>query len=259
VRDPYDSLGRTYTATRGEDPRLAAAIAEALGDARTVLNVGAGTGSYEPADREVVAVEPSEVMRAQRPAGAAAAVDAHAEALPFGDASFDAAMALLSDHHWDDRAQGLRELRRVAARRAVVFTWDQSYVDAFWLTRDYLPGFRRLHGMPLEEVAEHLGATRIEPVPLAHDWRDGFLMAFWRRPEAYLDEMVRAGISCFGRLPAAEVQDFAARLDADLRSGRWADRNAELLHRDEADFGFRLVIGEYAGGFVDDRIGGARR
>jgi SAM-dependent methyltransferase len=245
LRDRYDTLGRTYTATRREDPRLAAAIGRALGDARTVLNVGAGTGSYEPRDREVTAVEPSAVMRAQRPPGAATAVDARAEALPFADASFDAALAVLSDHHWEDRAQGLRELRRVAARRAVGFTWDQSYVDAFWLTRDYLPGFRRLHGMAIDDVAGHMGATRIEPVPLAHDWRDGFLMAFWRRPEAYLDETVRAGISVFGLLSDAEVDEFATALRADLDSGEWERRNAKLLELDELDLGFRLLVGEY--------------
>jgi hypothetical protein len=127
----------------------------------------------------------------------------------------------------------------------VVFTWDQDFVDAFWLTRDYLPGFRSLHGMEISEVARHLGAQRIEPVPLAHDWRDGFLMAFWRRPEAYLDPVVRDGISCFGRLSAREVDEFVERLRADLASGEWARRNRDLVDRDEVDFGFRLVIAEY--------------
>ena len=239
----YDRIGRTYTRTRQEEPRLVAAIQAALGDARTVLNVGAGTGAYEPADRDVTAVEPSAVMRAQRPAGAARAIDAHAEALPLADGSFDAAMAVLSDHHWEDRAGGLREMRRVARRR-VVFTWDQSYVDEFWLTRDYLPGFRALHGMTIEEVAEHLGADRIESVPLTADWRDGFLMAFWRAPEAYLDESVRAGISVFGRLGADEVAEFVARLSADLASGEWERRNGALREREELDLGYRLVIGE---------------
>jgi SAM-dependent methyltransferase len=241
VGELYDRIGRTYTATRREDPRLRAAIHAALGDARTVLNVGAGSGAYEPADRDVLAVEPSAVMRAQRPPDAAPAIDARAEMLPFPDRSFDASMAVLSDHHWDDRAGGLREVRRVA-KRAVVFTWDPAYVDAFWLTRDYLPGFRSLHGMDIEEVAAHLEADRIEPVPLAADWRDGFLMAYWRRPEAYLDETVRAGISVFGRLSEAEVREFVERLGADLASGEWARRNAELLQRTEVDLGFRLVI-----------------
>jgi SAM-dependent methyltransferase len=241
VGELYDRIGRTYTATRREDPRLRAALHAALGDARTVLNVGAGSGAYEPADRDVLAVEPSAVMRAQRPPDAAPAIDARAEMLPFPDRSFDASMAVLSDHHWDDRAGGLREVRRVA-KRAVVFTWDPAYVDAFWLTRDYLPGFRSLHGMDIEEVAAHLEADRIEPVPLAADWRDGFLMAYWRRPEAYLDETVRAGISVFGRLSEAEVREFVERLRADLASGEWVRRNAELLQRTEVDLGFRLVI-----------------
>ena len=239
----YDRIGRTYTATRREDPRLAAAIDAALGDARTVVNIGAGTGTYEPAGREVLAVEPAAVMRAQRPPDAAPAIAARAEALPFPDRSFDAAMAVLSDHHWDDRAGGLREMRRVA-ERAVVFTWDPAYVDAFWLTRDYLPGFRRLQGMDIEEIAEHLGASRIEAVPLAADWQDGFLMAYWRRPEAYLNATVRAGISVFGLLPKAEVREFVEALRRDLASGAWARRNAALLHLDELDLGFRLVIAE---------------
>jgi SAM-dependent methyltransferase len=243
VGELYDRIGRTYTATRREDPRLRAALHAALGDARTVLNVGAGTGAYEPADRDVLAIEPSAVMRAQRPRDAAPAIDARAEALPFGDRSFDASMAVLSDHHWDDRAGGLREMRRVAAR-AVVFTWDPAFVDAFWLTRDYLPGFRQLKGMDIDEVAEHLDASRVEPVPLAADWQDGFLMAFWRRPEAYLDETVRAGISVFGRLSDAEVGEFVKTLRDDLASGAWARRNAELLELEELDLGYRLVIAD---------------
>jgi SAM-dependent methyltransferase len=243
VGELYDRIGRTYTATRRQDPRLAAAIGAALGDARTVVNVGAGTGAYEPAGRHVLAVEPSAVMRAHRPDDAAPAIDARAEALPFPDRGFDASMAVLSDHHWEDRAGGLREMRRVAAR-AVVFTWDQEYVDAFWLTRDYLPGFRRLHGMDIAEVAFHLEADRIEPVPLAADWQDGFLMAYWRRPEAYLEATVRAGISVFGLLPEAEVAEFVEALRRDLDSGAWARRNAGLLDRDELDLGFRLVIAD---------------
>ena len=238
----YDRIGRSYTATRREDPRLRDAIHAALGGARTVINVGAGTGAYEPRDRDVTAVEPSAVMRAQRPADAAPAIDARAEALPFADGVFDAGMAVLSNHHWDDEAGGLREMRRVA-RRTVVFTWDPGYVDAFWLTRDYLPGFRRLGGMGISEIAGHLGGARVEPVPLAADWEDGFLMAFWRRPEAYLDDTVRANISVFGRLSESEVAEFVDRLAADLASGEWKRRNAGLLELDELDLGFRLVVG----------------
>jgi SAM-dependent methyltransferase len=240
----YDRIGRSYTATRCEDPRIAQAIHAALSGARTVLNAGAGTGSYEPRDREVLAVEPSQVMIAQRPAGAAPAVQARAEALPFPDSSFDAAMAVLSDHHWEDRPRGLRELRRVARRRVVVFTWDQDFADAFWLTRDYLPAFKRLPGMSIEEIAHSLGGARIEPVPIPSDCRDGFYHAFWRRPEAYLDERVRAGISVFARLDERENAEMVRRLQADLRSGAWKARNAGILGLAELDLGYRLLVAE---------------
>jgi SAM-dependent methyltransferase len=239
----YDRIGRSYVATRAEDHRIAAAIHGALGDARTVLNVGAGSGSYEPRDRDVVAVEPSAVMRAQRPPGGAPRIDARAEALPFADGSFDATMAVLSDHHWEDRLGGLRELRRVG-RRAVVFQWDPAYADAFWLARDYLPSFPDPQTVTLAETEAALGATRKLPVPIPHDCRDGFLMAYWRRPEAYLDEHVRANISVFSLLPAAEVGAMVDALRADLASGEWARRNAELLELDELDFGYRVIVAE---------------
>lgn len=240
----YDVLGRGYASVRRADPRLEQAIWKALGDAESVLNVGAGAGSYEPPDRDVIAVEPSAVMRAQRPAGAAACIDASAESLPFADGSFDAAMAVLSDHHWADRAGGLRELRRVARERVVVFTWDPSFADSFWLTRDYLPGFKQLPGMSIETIAGCIDATRIEPVAIPHDCRDGFYHAFWRRPDAYLDERVRAGISVFARLPNDQSDDMVRRLKADLRAGVWTRRNAQMLDLAEADFGYRLVIAE---------------
>jgi SAM-dependent methyltransferase len=240
----YDRIGPGYNTTRGEDPRIARAIGDALADARTILNVGAGTGSYEPRDREVVAVEPSAVMIAQRPLDAAPAVEASAEALPFRDASFDAAMAVLSDHHWTDRARGLRELRRVARRRVVVFTWDPRFADAFWLTRDYLPAFKRLSGMSIDDIAHCIGATRIVPVPIPCDCRDGFYHAYWRRPNAYLDERFRAGISVFARIGEHETGAMVARLRADLESGAWHERNAHLLDLAEVDLGYRLLVAE---------------
>jgi SAM-dependent methyltransferase len=239
----YDRIGRSYVATRREDPRIAAAIHAALGEAHTVLNVGAGAGAYEPRDRDVTAVEPSAIMRAQRPPGAAPCIDARAEALPFPDGAFDATMAVLSDHHWSDRVGGLRELRRVG-RRAVVFQWDPAFVDAFWLTREYLPSFARgLHG-GFEGARAALGATREEVVPIPHDCRDGFLMAYWRRPEAYLDATVRANISVFSLLPAAEVDAMVAALRAALASGAWERRHGDLLARDELDLGYRVLIAE---------------
>jgi SAM-dependent methyltransferase len=243
----YDRIGRTYTTTRREDPRLAAAIHAALGDAVTVVNVGAGTGSYEPRDRKVVAIEPSPVMIAQRPPDAAPAVIASAEDLPLADDGVDAAMAVLTDHHWRDRAQGLREMRRVARRRVVVFQHDPEVGAEFWLVRDYLPTFaRRLHGKRLAELMRPLGAVEVRPVPIPHDCADGFLGAFWRRPHAYLDPAVRAGISVFALLPDDEVEAAVGRLRADLESGAWERRYADVLERDELDLGFRVIVAEYA-------------
>ncbi len=242
----YDTLGVGYTAVRQEDPRLAARIRAALGDARSVLNVGAGAGSYEPADLDVTAVEPSAVMRAQRPAGAAPVVDGRAEQLPFEDDSFDAAMAILSDHHWDDHPRGLAELRRVARRRVVLFNAQPQLVAESWLVRDYLPGFAGLVApdYSLEQTLEALGGGRLEPVPIPHDCRDGFLHAYWRRPRAYLDARVRAGISVLALLDPAEVDQMVATLAADLDSGEWERRNRALLELDELDLGYRLVVAE---------------
>jgi SAM-dependent methyltransferase len=241
----YDRIGVGYTATRGEEPRIAHAIHEALADARTILNVGAGTGSYEPRERAVTAVEPSPVMIAQRPPDAAPVIRAYAEALPFPDSSFDATMAILSDHHWEDRAAGLRELRRVAFRRVVLFTWDPTLRDEFWLTRDYLPASKRLApAMSIADVAGCLGGARVVRVPIPHDCRDGFYHAFWRRPEAYLDERVRAGISVIARLDLAESADMVRRLKADLEAGIWQERNAHLLDLEEVDFGYRLLVAD---------------
>src|SRR5580765_805135 len=194
----YDTIGATYTVTRRTEPRIAAQIWAALGDAHTVLNVGAGTGSYEPPDRDVIAVEPSALMRAQRPAGVARCVAATADGLPFGDQSFDAAMAFATIHHWQDPIAGLREMRRVA-RRVVVFTHDSTdtgWLHRFWLTRDYLPEVADLIAdrPSLIELARVIGA-RMEPVLIPWDCVDGFFEAYWRRPEAYLDENVRRGIS----------------------------------------------------------------
>jgi SAM-dependent methyltransferase len=184
------------------------------------------------------------VMLAQRPIGAAPAVQATAGELPFADGSFDAAMAILSDHHWPDRAAGLRELRRVARRRVVVFQCDLgAQAGAFWLVRDYLTTFRPA-GMTIEELAGHIGARRIEPVPIPYDCRDGFLAAYWRRPQAYLDPRLRAGISVFQLLPRQEVDDAIERLRADLESGEWTRRNVGILDLEAMDLGYRLVIAE---------------
>jgi len=241
----YDRIGAAYTVTRRTEPRIAAAVWAALGDARTVLNVGAGTGSYEPADRDVLAVEPSAVMRAQRPAGAAPCVAAPAESLPFKDQSFDAAMAFATIHHWQDPIAGLREMRRVA-RRVVVFTHDTSaagWLHRFWLTRDYLPEVADLiNGRPtVDELADAIGA-RLEPVPIPWDCVDGFFEAHWRRPEAYLDDGVRRGVSVWARVGPRAEQRAVRSLRADLETGRWTDRNRDLLDLEAAELGLRLLI-----------------
>ncbi|MBO3749726.1 class I SAM-dependent methyltransferase [Streptosporangiaceae bacterium NEAU-GS5] len=238
----YDTIGATYTATRRTEPRIAAQVWAALGDAQTVLNVGAGTGSYEPPGRDVTAVEPSAVMRAQRPAGAAPCVDAVAESLPFEDQSFDAAMAFATIEHWRDPIAGLREMRRVA-RHVVVFTYDASDPDLFWLNRDHLPEFARLWtGRPsLTELAGAIGA-RTEPVLVPWDCADGFYHAYWRRPEAYLDEHVRRGMSIWARVGPDAEQRAVHSLRDDLASGRWTERNRDLVDLDAADLGLRLLI-----------------
>jgi SAM-dependent methyltransferase len=240
----YDAIGRTYTATRQTDPRIAARIWAALGGARTVVNVGAGTGSYEPPDRDVTAVEPSAVMIAQRPPHAAPAVQAAAEALPFADASFDAAMAVLTLHHWDDWRAGCAELRRVARERVAVFSWDPSYVGRMWLGSEYFPEFAHEDVRDFPSLAEQAGAldARVEVVAIPWDCRDGFFSAFWRRPDAYLRPEVRAGISVLAKRTDAELADGLARLRADIASGAWARRHTDLLERDELDLGYRLLV-----------------
>jgi SAM-dependent methyltransferase len=239
----YDTIGTGYSATRRTDPRIAAQIWAALGDAKTVLNVGAGTGSYEPPDRQVLAVEPSAVMRAQRPPDAAPCLVATAEALPIADQAFDAAMAVATIHHWRDPVAGLREMRRVA-RRVVVFTYDLSALSQFWLTRDYLPELASLlAGRPsLAAMAAAIG-VRAEPVWVPWDCADGFFEAYWRRPEAYLDEEVRRGMSVWSTLGPDVEQRAVRSLQADLASGRWAERNRDLADLDDADLGLRLLIG----------------
>ncbi len=244
-RQLYDTIGAAYTVTRRTEPRIAAQVWAALGDARTVLNVGAGTGSYEPPDRDVTAVEPSALMRAQRAAGAAPCVAAFAESLPFEDQSFDAAMAFATVHHWEDPIAGLREMRRVA-RRVVVFTHDSSdtgWRRRFWLTRDYLPEVAELvAGRPsLSEQARAIGA-RTEPVLIPWDCVDGFFEAYWRRPGAYLDDQVRRGVSVWARVGPDAEQRAVRSLRDDLASGTWAERNRDLADLEAAELGLRLLV-----------------
>ena len=241
----YDRIGKDYSATRRPDPALSRAIASALGDARSVLNVGAGAGSYEPADRRVVAVEPSNVMIAQRAPGAAPVVRARAERLPFPDASFDASFAVFTVHHWHDQERGLREMRRVSRSRVVIATADLDVWSQMWLLRDYVPEIaeldRRRFPSP-RHIAETLGGGEILTVPTPDDCPDGFTPAFWKYPSAYLDPTVRAGMSSFASLDADLVATRLERLARDLQSGAWQARNADLLELDELDIGHRLVV-----------------
>ncbi len=236
----YDDIGRGYTNYRVPDQRIADRILEALGDARTVINVGAGAGSYEPTDREVVAVEPSAEMIGQRPPGAARAVQASADALPFDDDAFDAAMAVLTVHHWPDPAKGVAELRRVARDRVVVLTWDAEHTG-FWID-DYFPALRTKDDeifSTVDAALRGLGPVQVDVVPIPHDCTDGFLGAYWRRPEAYLDANARLAISTFSKI--GDVTEGVDRLRRDIESGAWAKDNAALLELEALDLGYRLM------------------
>lgn len=243
----YDRIGATYCSTRRPDPRIAAQVHAALTAMDTVVNVGAGTGSYEPA-QTVVAVEPSIVMIAQRPAGSAPCIQALAEALPLRDKCVDAAMALLTVHHWSDVAAGIRQLRSVARHRIVVLTWDQSVIQDFWLLREYLPDAARINEelhVPIARLVELLGGAHVQTVPVPHDCTDGFGAAYWRRPYAYLDPTVRAGISMLAYAQPGSLAAGLDRLAADLRSGRWQQRHSELLDQHVLDVGYRLLVSDY--------------
>jgi SAM-dependent methyltransferase len=243
----YDRMGIGYSAVRRPEPRIAARIEAALGDAHSVLNVGAGTGSYEPADREVTALEPSREMIAQRPPGSAPVVQGFAEDLPFTDDSFDAAMALITVHHWSDLQAGLVEMVRVAKQRVIVLTLTPVPPEELWMRRDYFPGMLDFHTrvMPsIEELSALLPDASVEPVPIPNGCTDGFWMAIWDRPEMHLDPDVRRASSSWHQMPPDEVERGLAKLKADLESGRWDERNGHLREAPQLDVGLRLVTAE---------------
>lgn len=240
----YDHIGRNYANLRRPDQRIASAIIAALGDAASLVNVGAGAGSYEPAGRGVVGVEPSEVMIRQRPAGAAPCLRGSAEALPLETASVDAAMAVLTVHHWTDRKRGLAEMARAARKRVILLTWVPD-AEPFWLTEDYFPEIAAMDreifpATPdltamLERV---IGPVDIAPVPIPHDCTDGFLCAYWRRPESYLNADARSAISSFTKI---DTGPGLTKLRSDLESGYWMERNHHLLDLDALDLGYRIL------------------
>jgi SAM-dependent methyltransferase len=233
----YDHIGENYSRYRRADARITVMVNEALGGAKSVLNVGAGAGSYEPRDRDVVAVEPSPVMIAQRRRDGGAVVQGSAMALPFRDQTFDASMAILTIHHWPDRERGIAEMKRVTRGLCVILTWERPS-GAFWLTSDYLPHFleadRKIFPPWFRERA-----CEVRIVPIPHDCADGFLCAYWRRPEAYLDHRVRSAISTFSRV--GDFETGLERLRRELEDGTWRRKYGHLLNETERDFGYRLV------------------
>jgi SAM-dependent methyltransferase len=244
-RAAYDTLGQTYAQTRRPDPRIRDMIWDALGGAGSVVNLGAGTGSYEP-PQTILAVEPSMVMIAQRPPELAPAAVTTAARIPLPDKSVDAALASLTIHHWSDREACFAEILRVTRKRVVIFTWDHQATKSFWLG-EYIPAIWELDAqieVPIPSLCQTLDTEDVRVVPVPHDCSDGFMGAFWRRPEAYLDPVVRAGISTLSRVDQSVVKAGLELLLEDLQSGAWRRRYADLLDLEELDLGYRLVVAE---------------
>ncbi len=241
----YDNIGSGYSATRRNDPVIAAHILRGLGDCATVVNVGAGTGSYEPQDRQVFAVEPSRTMIRQRAIDCAPVVQAAAEMLPFGNDAVEATMAILTLHHWMNPAAGLKEMRRVASNRVVILTWDQQIWESFWLVTEYFPCVRELdraRAVAIEDILTSLGGGEVVRVMIPNACQDGFFGAFWQRPGAYLDPGIRSGISTYSMMSSIDLHTGLERLQADIESGDWMRRHGELLELTELDLGYRLII-----------------
>lgn len=241
---PYDRLGRGYSRVRRPDPQIAAQIDAALGEARTVLNVGAGTGSYEPESREVTAVEPSAEMIGQRPPGSAPVVQASAEELPFADRSFDASLAVLTVHHWADLGAGLAELRRVSRERIVIVTFDPEALAGLWIARDYFPemlSLKRRAGATSGELAKQLASATVEPIPVPRDCTDLFFAALWARPEKLFDEEVLKPMWVWQSISEEARRSGRERLEADLENGSWEQRYGHLRALPSLDVGLRLV------------------
>ena len=240
----YDRIGIGYREIRCTDPVLAGRIWAALGDARTVLNVGAGTGSYEPPDRWVLAIEPSDAMIAQRPPDAAPVIQAPVERLPLADQTVDAAMAILTVHHWESVETGMRELVRVVRDRVVLVTMDVGVLGELWIVHDYLPELLGQHAArfpTIDRLSDLLPNARVEVLPVPHDCEDGFMAAFWARPFAYLDPAARAATSSWHDLPGAVVDRALTQLRGHLDSGEWQRRHGHLCARNELDVGLRLI------------------
>lgn len=237
----YDSIGIDYSVTRRTDPKIAKQLYSELQGATRIVNIGAGTGSYEPENVDLVAVEPSSEMISQRRSGSHKVEQAFAEKLPFGDSSFSHAMTVLSMHHWENRALAFREINRVATEKFVAITWDPKS-EPFWLTRDYFP---EIHEMDrrifpdLDELNEHFADVAVSPLPIPSDCQDGFFAAFWKRPEAYLSSKVRQSMSPFSKIK--NLSDGLQKLENDLASGAWAKNNQAILSLSSVDVGYRII------------------
>jgi SAM-dependent methyltransferase len=243
----YDRIGLSYSDVRRADPRFEAAIWKALGDAESILNIGAGAGSYEPLDRDVIAVDPSPVMIAQRPAGAARAIQGVAELLPLDDKSVDATMGIFTMQHWDDVDRGLAEVLRVTRERIVLLTLDFDVTAEMWLCKEYLPEIAEHDRETFPSIA-HLQAVlpsvQVEPVPVPSDCTDGFCIALWSRPEMHLNPEIRRASSIWHLLPQSIVDNGLDRLRLGLESGEWDRRYGHLRTQPEFDVGVRLVTAE---------------
>jgi len=241
----YDDIGVGYASVRRPDPRIARVIREAIGEAATLVNIGAGSGSYEPTDLAVVAVEPSDVMIAQRDASSAPVVRAVAEQLPFADGAFDVASAFLTIHHWSEPTLGIAELKRVSQRQ-VIMTWDPEVTfEQFWFIHDYFPqSYEQDRALTtLDEILRIVGPNaEVLPIPVPADCTDGFYAAYWARPNAYLDPRIRAGISAFTLNNQEGLDTALAKLASDLQTGVWDERYGRLQHLESIDAGYRLVI-----------------
>lgn len=241
MKASYDTIGLNYAELRQADARIARSIHAALGDSKTVLNVGAGAGSYEPKDRAITALEPSAEMIAQRPVSDTKVLQGSAENLPFDDQSFDAVMAVLTVHHWSDKPKGMAEMRRVSCGPIVILTYDPAFRD-LWLF-DYFPELSALGESqmpPIDDYSKWLGPVSVSPILVPHDCSDGFLAAYWRRPSAYLDPRVRAAISSFWKV--GDVTPGPERLKRDLETGAWKRQYGDVFDLDERDCGYRLVV-----------------
>jgi len=239
----YDILGTTYSQRRSTDPHIASAIALALRGCVSVLNVGAGTGSYEPRGNNVVAIEPSWTMIRQRAGGAAPVVRGRAEALPFSDGSFDGVLGVLTVHHWTDQAKGFAECARVARKRIVFFTIDPAEFRGYWLY-EYFPSLAAIDSLifpSMTRFADAFGSIDVVPVPIPEDCSDGFLGAYWRRPEAFLDPIVRKSVSTFSKMSKRDLDLGLEKLQADMESGVWAERHAHPKNCGALDLGYRIV------------------